>query len=194
MKGKYFSLICLFGSFVLGGLIADYLNTETEIKLSSSMEKTAQQRDGDYAISYYTTNPVISNFYLDCPPSGTYDFFGPYYNCIVLRTDGNAGKLELEVPNSILQGREIEKVNGGFFFLGLPFQYVSNDGDYTIIRIDVPKGVDEIDLVGGDKPSFFRFLIYSAMWGGLVLLILLWPMIKILDRMEQKRDTKSRKY
>ena len=115
-------------------------------------------------------------YHVSCGPVGYWDVFGPDYNCIVLPYDGQAGIVEISLPNVFVQGfAEIGEVQGGFY-RQLPFQRISEDDKFTIIRIELPEGESPVKIIGtqsGRADSLHNVgnVVMASVWvfGGLMI-------------------------
>jgi len=184
----------LVSSSIFGILMALHFQPiETIIEQTQpTVDKQVNQLEGPYTIQYTTTGPSILSFDKDCD-----DGKGSLMNyCgIDLQYDGKSGIIDLKIPAGLMQ--EIDPIREVFtaylvYPTQLPFQRMSNDNHYTVLRMEVPDNFDEIKIRGSSLPEPGSLIVTSFVAADYIffgLLILVISMDEIIKKMKRYKVT-----
>ena len=161
------------------------------------------------SINYNTSGPIFDYFYLSCGPDyGIYDF-NPTSNCLVLRYDKKPGSVQFRIPKDLLRQEgsilslilypQISNVEVGLFtHKSIPFQIISEDDQYVILRVDVPINEPVIYVNFAERCSFMCSSIglpkstWYAVGIFFVTLILYYVLVWVFkNRIARKAKTRS---
>jgi len=166
------SITALCIGAISGPLIGmSFMPPETEIELDSeTVAKVARDSDSNKEIQYLTTGPTISWFHESFFP----DFLsGQVFGHLELKTDGKKGVLQLSIPKTLMQElemKEVGKVTGGISSESLPFQVLTTDSSFEVIRIDVPEG-DNLLAILSQTSTPLDYLIAISIGFGILIFI-----------------------
>lgn len=166
--------VSIVSAIIFGYLMLIYLTggeTHTQVNtLGPAQTMLVQQVDGGYTVAYKSTGPVFSSFSLGCEPSMLSYDFGPPHNCLILNNNGKAGIVELKISNSLIS--EFQPIGNVrvFYLRTIPFQIIGNDDYYTVLRIDIPAGYNEISVVGGVYSPGIKF-VWASLFGFIIFIL-----------------------
>ena len=185
----------LLSSSVLGILIALQFQPIERIieQTQPNVAKEVSQLDGPYTILYTTTGPSILSFEKDCD-DGKGSLM--YYCGLDLKYDGKSGIIELKIPVGLT--REIDPIREVFtaYFIyptQLPFERISSDDHYSVLRIEVPANFDEIRMRGSSLPEPGSLVVTSFVAADCIffgLLILVVSIDEIIKKIRREKATK----
>ena len=165
---KLVSLISLGIGVISGPIIGlMFMPIETEIQLGSQAIAKVARDSLNHEIQYLTTGPTISWFGPSCVPN--YSISEGSYGCIELRTDGKEGVIQLSIPKILLREIDEKKIGrvSSFPWVSLPFQVISSDSNFEIIRIQVPEGTINLSIYGVAFGQPFDFILISLQYSSI---------------------------
>lgn len=155
-----------------------------ESAIRKFVKQADDQRHRPSNISYITTGPTFSLFGYGCYP-GTASGGNPVIpSCLVFYYDGKPGVVELKIPTELISEFPlINEVSHGDWSIPdkeIPFQRISEDDVYTLVRIEVPPNYTEISVLGSDKGSEFSPYINKLYGWSFILSVGFWFLCLIL--------------
>jgi hypothetical protein len=148
------------------------------------VKQADDQRHRAGEISYITTAPTFSIFDYGCYPGSASSGNPVIPSCLVFYYDGKPGVVELRIPRELINKFPlINEVSHGDWSLPdkeIPFQKISEDSAYTVVRIEVPPNYTKISVLGNDKGSEFSPYLNKLYGWSFILTVGLWFLCLIL--------------
>lgn len=112
-----------------------------------------------YAILYRTDGPIFSSVSTEC--------YSDYNDgdCIVLKTGGKPGLVELNIPKSALLGTVSAIKVGWFHERDVKFDLISSDSDKSIVRFYMPSDQFSVRIHSGWFDAYMLpFIMINLVW------------------------------
>jgi len=199
-----FVLVAWFSSSaVLGWAIGDYFTPADEASkdhidmASSAVKKSVAERGSDSTnkntmIEYLTTGSILTEFYL----KDGYCIITPCVidHDLIFLSNGSTGEVELYIPSSITDRFASQSPIWSKGWIGnvegasgnLSFERISTNDEYSVIRIKIPAGENQITISGTVDPGTKK-QEYMVEAGVFVWMALILPVILILSRSNRKQ-------
>jgi len=169
----------------------DHVPLETEIEKVPTEIYTIKQSDGPLTITYKSSGPLITSFRFGCGPTGNawLGDIDPRSNCFDIGLDGKAGVMDLAIPRSLIketQTGELGEVQY-WFYKELPFQHLNHGDSLDWIRIDIPKQVTYIKIIGHSGSPLDDHIVFSFFFGAGIFIGVLIAYAAILKMIKKIR-------